>query len=118
DERAVFDAGDVAGIGAGPVAVRALGLVEPGERAGVDELLGEAVVFLRRAVAPVDVGGLEDRGPVGHPLLQAGVAGRCAHGRTPLGDVVVPFSCISASLTYPLGAVTIWIDSNSLRTSC
>ena len=38
DERAVLDAGDVAGVGVRPVAVRALGLVERRERAAVDEL--------------------------------------------------------------------------------
>ena len=53
DERAVLDAGDVGRIGVGPVAVRALGLVELGERAGVDELSAQAVVLLGGTVAPV-----------------------------------------------------------------
>ncbi len=46
DEGAVLDAGDVGGVGPGEVGVRALGVGEAAERAGVDELLAEAVVLL------------------------------------------------------------------------
>ena len=54
DEGAVLDAGHVARVGAREVGVRALGVGEPLEGAGVDELLAELVVLLGRAVAPVD----------------------------------------------------------------
>ena len=64
-----------AGIGVGPVAVRALRLVELGERAGVDQRLAEALVLVGGTVAPVDVGGLHDRCPVGDPILESLVAG-------------------------------------------
>ena len=74
------DPGDVARIGVRPVAVRALGLVELRERARVDERLAEGLVLLGGAVAPVDRLGLEDLGPVVHPLLQADVDGGCSHG--------------------------------------
>ena len=55
DERAVLDARDVARVRAREVGVRALGVGQARERARVHELLGEAVVLLRRAVAPVDL---------------------------------------------------------------
>ena len=58
DEGAVLDPGDVAGVGARQVGVGALGVGELLEGAGVDQLLAEAVVLLRRAVAPVDRVGL------------------------------------------------------------
>ena len=79
DERAVLDAGDVSRIGVRPVAVRPLGLVERGERAGVDELLAQPVVLLGRSVAPRDAVGLQDRCPLVDPTLEAFVARGCAH---------------------------------------
>ena len=48
DEGAVLDPRHVAGVGAGQVGVRPLGLREPLERARIDQLLAEAVVLLRR----------------------------------------------------------------------
>ena len=54
DEGAVLDPGHVAGVRVGPVAVGTLGVRQPGERAGVDELLAEPVVLVGRAVAPLD----------------------------------------------------------------
>ena len=79
DERAVFHAGDVAGVGVGPVAVGALGLVELGERAGGDELTGQPVVLLGAPVAPVHGVGPQHRCPVVDPALQSVVRGGCAH---------------------------------------
>ena len=67
DEGPVLDAGDVARIRQREVGVRALGLGEALERPGVDEHLAEPVVLLGRAVAPVDVVGLGQRGGLLHP---------------------------------------------------
>ena len=79
DERAVLDAGDVAGVGVGPVAVRPLGLVERRERAAGDELGAQPVVLLGGAVAPVDVVGLQDALPSGRPTA---AAARCRSVRS------------------------------------
>ena len=46
DEGAVLDARDVAGVGAREVGVGPLGVREPLERAGLDELAAELVVLL------------------------------------------------------------------------
>ena len=62
DEGAVLDPGHVAGVRVRPVAVGALGVREPGERAGVDELLAEPVVLVGGAVAPLDAVGCGQRG--------------------------------------------------------
>ena len=58
DEGAVLDPGHVGGVGEGEVGVRALGVGEPLEGAGVDQGLREGVVLLGGAVAPVDGVGL------------------------------------------------------------
>ena len=68
DEGAVFDPGDVGGVGEGEVGVRALGVGEALEGAGVDQDLGEAVVLLGGAVAPVDGVGLGQGGDLLHPV--------------------------------------------------
>ena len=70
---AVFHAGHVAGVRAGQKAVGALGGVEFGKGAGVHQLLAQRLVFLLRAVAPVDGRGFAQRGHVGHPGNQARV---------------------------------------------
>ena len=62
DEGAVLDPGDVAGVGEGEVGVRPLGVGEALEGAGVDQGLGERVVLLGGAVAPVDGVGLGQGG--------------------------------------------------------
>ena len=85
DERAVLDPGDVGRVGVGPVAVRTLGLVEPGERARGDQLRGQPVVLLGRAVAPVDRVGLQHCGPLVDPVLESLVAGRRSHVGSPEG---------------------------------
>ena len=56
DERAVLDARDVARVGEREVASSGAWRRRALEGARVDELLAEAVVLLRRAVAPVDIG--------------------------------------------------------------
>ena len=67
DERAVLDTGDVGGVGVRPVAVGALGVGESGERAGLDEAGGQAVVLLGAAIAPVHRVGLQDCCPLVDP---------------------------------------------------
>ena len=70
DEGPVFDAGDVARVGAGQEAVRAFLRVEPDERAGLDHLLAQAIVLRLRAVAPVDLVGLTQRNHLFDPSAQ------------------------------------------------
>ena len=65
DEGAVLDARDVARVGASEIRVRALGVGELLEGPPVDQLLTQAVVLLRGAVAPVDLLGV---GQPGKPL--------------------------------------------------
>ena len=77
DERAVLDAGDVAGVAAGVEAVRSLGRVERRERARLDEAAAQ-----RRRTRPSEPShqwtwlGLEDRGPVLDPVDQLAIGGR------------------------------------------
>ena len=96
DEGPVLDPGDVAGIGAGEVGVRALGVGEALERAGVDHLLAETVVLLRRPVAPVDRVGLGQLGDLLDPGEQLRVLGRgLGRGRGHVGQGCgsTPFLC-------------------------
>ena len=79
DERAVFYSGDIARIAVRPITVGTLGLVEPGERATVDQCLAEALVFIGTAVAPVDAVGLKDFCPFVDPLMKMRVVTRTAH---------------------------------------
>ena len=79
DEGAVLDAGDVARVRQRQVGVGALGLREPLEGPGVDELLREAVVLLRRAVAPVDRVGLRELRDLARPRP---AASRSSSGRS------------------------------------
>ena len=65
NERAVFDAGDVARVGAGEIAAGPVLLVEPDERAARDQLPAQRVVLLRRTVDPVDAVGFAQ----GHHLV-------------------------------------------------
>ena len=53
-----------------PVTIGALGLVEFGEGAAINELLTQAFVLFGRAVTPVDVVWLHDCSPFSDPLLQ------------------------------------------------
>ena len=76
DEGAVFDPGDVGGVGEGEVGVGALGVGEALEGAGVDQGLGEAVVLLGRAVAPVDGVGLGQICDLPDPVEELCVRGR------------------------------------------
>ena len=55
DERAVFDAGDIVGSGAGVEASGPLLLIEAGEGAGVDEAIAEEIVLRLGSVDPVNV---------------------------------------------------------------
>ena len=71
DEGAVLDAGDVARVGGGVEGVRLLRVVQPGEGAGLDELGGEAVPLLVRAVTPHDALGGGQGGDLVDPGLQA-----------------------------------------------
>ncbi len=89
DEGAVFDAGDVAGVGETEVGVGALGVGEPLEGAGVDEQLAEAVVLLGGAVTPVDGLGLGERGDLLDPRQQTLVVGVGGGGGGGLHDVRV-----------------------------
>ncbi len=75
DVGAVLDPGYVAGIGVRPVAVRPLGVAQPGEGAGVDEFLAEPVVLLGRAVAPLDAVRRRQGGDLVDPGEELGVLG-------------------------------------------
>ena len=76
DEGAVFDAGDVAGAGAGEEAAGPELLVEFGEGASLDELVAEEVVLGLGAVDPVDVIGLGEVGHLFDPADEVLVGGR------------------------------------------
>ena len=76
DEGAVFDPGDVGGVGEGEVGVRPLGVGEALEGAGVDQGLGQGVVLLGGAVAPVDGVGLGQGGDLTDPGEQLWVGGQ------------------------------------------
>ncbi len=80
DERAVFDPCHVAGVRAGEVAARPFLLVQLDEGAGRDHLRAERVVFLLRAVDPVDGGGLAEVGHLLDPLQQMLVFGERLRG--------------------------------------
>ncbi len=54
NEGAVFDAGDIVGVGPGVEAARPEILVELGEGAGVDQLLAQIVVFFLRTIDPMN----------------------------------------------------------------
>ena len=73
---ALSDPGDVAGIGEGEVGVGALGVREALEGARVDQGLGEGVVLLSRAVAPVDGVGLGQVCDLPDPVEELCVGGR------------------------------------------
>ncbi|OWW20117.1 hypothetical protein AYR66_12055 [Noviherbaspirillum denitrificans] len=70
DEGAVFDARHVGRVGAGQVAVRALGIVQLLHGAGGNHLCAQPIVFFLRAVAPVDALGLGQRGDFRDPVDQ------------------------------------------------
>ena len=76
DEGAVLDAGHVARVRVGPVAVGPLGVAQPGERAGVDQLLAHPVVLVGGAVAPVDSVGSGQRSHFVDPRQEFRVLGR------------------------------------------
>ena len=102
DERAVLDAGDVAGVGVRPVAVRPLGLVERRERAAGHEVGAQPVVLLCGAVAPVHVVGLEDALPVVDPLP---AVARCRSDRSSCAHLRgwIPINGVPACRREPNG---------------
>ena len=57
DERAVLDAGDVAGVAARVIAAGPVLFIQLDERAAGDQQVAQLVVFLLRTVHPVDGGG-------------------------------------------------------------
>jgi hypothetical protein len=71
DIGAVFHAGHVRRIGPGQEGAGALG--QGLEGAGIHQLLAQRVIFGLRAVAPVDLGGLAQRGHFGDPGNELGV---------------------------------------------
>ena len=75
DEGLLLHARDVAGIGEREVAAGALLLVELAERAGLDELRGEAVELGLRAVGPDDLVRRGELGDLVDPGEQPGVGG-------------------------------------------
>ena len=75
DEGAVLDPGDVGRVGGGVEAVGLLLLVEAHERAGLDELLGQAGPLGVGAGDPLDVVWGGHRCHLVDPCLQAGVRG-------------------------------------------
>ena len=86
DEGAVFDAGDIVGGGARVEAAGPELLVEPGEGAGVDQLLAEEVVLVLGAVDPVDGVGLAELGHLFDPADEVFVGGG---GRLDGGGLVI-----------------------------
>ena len=103
DEGAVLDPRHVTGVGAGQVGVGALGLREPLEGPGVDQLLAELVVLLGGSVAPVDVGGFGQLGDAVHPVQQGGIRGRGGRGLAHLLSVV---SLLPNEISVTLSAYT------------
>ena len=87
DEGAVLYPSDVGGVREGEVGVGALGVGETLKGAGFDQGLGEGVVLLRGAVAPVDGVGLGQVCDLPNPVEQLGVRGRrlgrCRFGSSP-----------------------------------
>ena len=89
---AVFYARHIAGVGQGQEAVWAFDRIEFGKSPGIDQALAEHLVFLLRAVAPVDGGRFAQSRHFGHPGDQALVfhigrgfevqfrRGACVHG--------------------------------------
>ena len=71
DERPVLDPRDVARVGTGEEAVGSPLLVQPDERAGLDQLATEALVLLVGSVTPMDVRRLTELHHVGDPALEA-----------------------------------------------
>ena len=67
DVGAILDAGDVARMAAGEEAVGPHLGIQLDERAAGDHLVAEAVVLLLRAVAPIDLVGLAERGHLVDP---------------------------------------------------
>ena len=92
DEGAVLHPGDVARVGVGPVRAGALGRVELGEGAGVDQLLAEERVLLVGPVEPVDVVRLAELDHLVDPREQSSVTGGGLHERhvAPPGEKWVP----------------------------
>ena len=76
DEGAVLDPGHVGGVGGAVERVGLLLRVEPGEGAGLDELVGEGRPLLVRAGAPVHAVGLGQLGDFLDPGQQAGMRRR------------------------------------------
>ena len=75
DEGPVLHPGHVARVGVGPVAVRPLGLGQPGEGALVHQQLAQPVVLLGRTVAPLDRVGGGERRHLLHPGDQLAIVG-------------------------------------------
>src|SRR6185295_17410039 len=75
-ERAILDAGNVAGVAAGVEAVRSLVLVEGHERARLHEIAAQRLVLRRRPVTPVDPARLEHGSPLLDPVDQLAIGGR------------------------------------------
>ena len=82
DEGALLDPGDVGGVRAGPVAARALGVRELGERPPVHEQPAQPVVLVGRAVAPLDPVGLGERSDSVDPVEELAVASLLASTRS------------------------------------
>ena len=102
DEGAILDASDVAGVGARVVTARPEFLVQLDERAAATIWRAERVVLLRRAVDPVDGGGLGQLGHLLDPAQQVGVPrerGRRIAGLTNRLNVIgaVPYVLDQAS---------------------
>ena len=77
DVGAILDASDIAGARASEEGVRADLRVQANERAGGDHLLGEAIPFGLRPIAPDNLIGLCEFDHLGHPGQQLGVLGGC-----------------------------------------
>ena len=70
DVGAVFNASNIARVGECEVTVRTLCFVQRAERSAFNELRAQTLVLFSRAVAPIDVVGLQDFAPLFDPVDQ------------------------------------------------
>ncbi len=98
DERAIFDARDIVGVGTGVVAARPQLLVELDQRAAGDHFGAELLVFFLRAVDPMDGGGLGQGGDFIDPVNQVRILAQRLRGLLGghLHDVsILPRLCVA-----------------------
>ena len=107
DEGAALDAGDVLGIGGGVEGVGALVRIQPFERPGGDQFVGERLPLLLRAVAPVHAVGLGQGGDR-RPPTRSGAGGAWAPDKGPESNwsstAFARPACVASPCRYVLEA--------------